>query len=111
MADVGCKPFRSRILKNECREVTQSPTEVKARWYQHLINILNILSKYNEDTIKEMEQKQIRWDLNESQSEEEVVSALYKLKKYNELGISDALLPFPIFDGQQISCRHSLSLF
>ena len=81
MADVGQRPSRSTAILKENGELTKSPEEVRSRWHRHFSNILNIPSEYCETALDNVTPQPTRWDLDGPPTDEELESALNKLKR------------------------------
>ena len=68
-------------MLKEDGELTKSPEEVRSCWHSHFTNILNIPSEFSEHVINGMTSQLIKLDLDNPPTEEELESALSKLKK------------------------------
>ena len=58
----------------------KNPEEIRSRWYRHFSNILNIPSEYCETAVENLPPQPTRSDVDDSQTDEELESALSKLK-------------------------------
>ena len=92
MAHSGRRPTRQTALLKENGELTASPEEVTARWHGHFKRILNIPTEYKEEVIAEIQQLPIQSHLDEPPSEEEIETALSKLKN-GKAGGKTGILP------------------
>ena len=69
------------IKLKENGELTKSPEEIRSRWHRHFTKILNIPSEVCEHVVNNMSSLPSRLDLDLPPTEEELESALGKLKK------------------------------
>lgn len=92
MAHRGRRPAGQTALLKENGDVTTSPEEVTARWHGHFKKILNIPSEYKEEVIAEIQQLPTKSHLDEPPTEEEIESALSKLKN-GKAGGKTGILP------------------
>ena len=69
------------IKLKENGELTKSPEEIRSRWHRHFTKILNIPSEVCEHVVDNMSSLPSRLDLDLPPTEEELESALGKLKK------------------------------
>ena len=76
----GHRPTRQMTVLKENGELTASPEEVRTRWHNHFEKILNIPSEYKEEVIAEMDQLPTRTHLDDIPTEEEIETAMSKLK-------------------------------
>ena len=81
MAHAGRRSSRSTAVLKENGELTKSPEEVRSRWHRHFTKILNIPSEVCEHVVNNMSSLPSRLDLDLPPTEEELESALGKLKK------------------------------
>ena len=81
MAHAGHRLSRSTAVLKEDGELTTSPEEVRSRWHRHFTQILNIPSEFCEHVIDDMASQPTRLDLDDPPTQEELESALSKLKK------------------------------
>ena len=102
MARSGRRPIRQNALRKENGELTASPEEVTARWHGHFKKILNIPSEYEEEVIAEIQQLPTKSHLDESPTEQEIESALSKLKNGKASGKTDILPEFIKYGGAEL---------
>lgn len=80
MTHAGWRPSRSTAVLKEDGELTKDAEQVRSRWYRHFSNILNIPSEYCESVVDNLPPQPTRSDLDNPPTDEELVSALAKLK-------------------------------
>ena len=51
-AHAGRRPAKPKVIRKENGEITQSPSEVLAKWQQHYNQLLNVESTYNEAVLE-----------------------------------------------------------
>ena len=81
MAHAGRRPSRSTAVLKEDGKLTKSPEEVRSRWHRHFTKILNIPSEVCEQVVDGRTSQPTRLDLDNPPTEEELESALGKLKE------------------------------
>ena len=91
-AHAGRKPIRHRAIMKDNGELTQGPLEVSSRWHQHFCRLLNVESEFSKEVLESMTTIPPFAELDEAPSEEELVSALSKLKK-GKAGGKTGILP------------------
>ena len=93
--------FVCALLKKN-GELTANPEEVTGRWHDHFKKILNIPSKYKEDVIDEIQQLPTQLHLDEPPKEEEIESALSKLKNGKASGKTGILPELIKYGGAEL---------
>ena len=91
-AHAGRKPIRHRAIMKDNGELTQGPLEVLSQWHQHSCRLLNVESRFSEEVLESMTTIPPFAELDEAPSEEELVSAISKLKK-GKTGGKTGILP------------------
>ena len=94
----GRRPTRPSAVRREDGELTQGPTEVMQRWYQHFSKLLNQQITFKDEVIQRMLMQSPCLDLDEPPTEEELEDALFKMKK-RKAGGKTGILPEPVLFG------------
>lgn len=97
-AQAGRQPIRPRAVMKDNGELTQGPSEVLARWHQHFHRLLNVESEFNEEVLESITTLPPFTELDTAPSEEELESALSKLKK-GKAGGKTGILPELVCSG------------
>ena len=100
MAHARRRPSRSTAILTEDGEL--SPEEVRSRWHRHFSNILNIPSEYSEVVVDSLTPQPMRWDLDGPPTDEEIESALNKLKQGKAGGKTGIPPELIIFGGAEL---------
>ena len=82
---------RPTAVIKENGSLSQGPEEVRARWHQHFVKILNIPCAFNDEVIDTLPLLPPHFDLDMPPTEEELMQALTKLKMRKAGGKSDVL--------------------
>ena len=104
-AHSGRRPTRQTALLKENGDLTASPEEVTARWHGHFTKILNIPSEYKDEVIDEIQQLPTKSHLDEPPTEEEIESALAKLKNGKASGKTGILPEMVKYGGAELGDR------
>ena len=91
-AHTGRRPIRPSAIRKDNGELTQGPSEVLDRWYQHFDTLLNVESEYSEEVLEGTTVLPPFTDLDNAPSEEELENALSKLKN-GKAGGKNGILP------------------
>ena len=91
-AHAGRKPTRPQAVMKDNGELTQGPPEVLARWHQHFNRLLNVESVFNEEVLESTTALPPFVELDTTPNEEELLSALSKLKS-GKAGGKTGILP------------------
>ena len=76
----GRRPTRPTAVMKENGRLAQCPEEVRARWHQHFVKILNIPCAFNDEVIDTLPLLPPHLHLDMPPTEEELMQALTKLK-------------------------------
>ena len=98
LAHAGRRPTRPTAVMKENGRLTQGPEEVRARWHQHFVKILNIPYAFNDEVIDTLPVLPPHLDLDMPPTEEKSMRALTKLKM-RKAGRKSGVLPELIFHG------------
>ena len=98
LAHAGRRPTRPTAVMKENASLTQGPDEVRARWHQHFVKILNIPCAFNDEVIDTLPLLPPHLDLDMPPTEEELMQALTKLKM-RMAGGKSGVLPELILHG------------
>ena len=79
-------------MRDNGEELTQGPSEVLTRWHQHFNRLFNVESVFSEEVLESITALQPFAELDTAPSEEELVSALSKLKSC-KVGGKTGILP------------------
>ncbi len=88
----GLQPTRPKVIRNQNGEFCVGPSEVLHRWRDHFDAVLNVRSDYKEDVVLALHQHQLRSDLSEPPTEEEICTAIMRLKS-QKAGGKNGILP------------------
>ena len=91
-----------RVVRKEDWELTQGQEEMLQRWHQHFSKILNQQSEFSEGVIQEMPMLPPGLDLDEPPTEEELVTALTKMKMC-KAGGKTGILPEMVLLVEEVS--------
>ena len=92
LALAGRRPTRPTAVMKENGSLTQGHEEVRARWHQHFVKILNIPCAFNDEVIDTLPLLPPHLDLDIPPTEEQLVQALTKLK-IRKAGVKSGILP------------------
>ena len=96
LAHAGIRSTRPAAVMKENGNLTQGPDEVRARWHQHFVKILNIPCAFNDEVIDTLPLLSPHLDLDMPPTEEELMHPLTKLKM-RMAGGKSGVLPELIF--------------
>ena len=85
------RPTRPTAVMKENGILTQGPKEVRTRWYQHFVKILNMPCAFNDEVIDTLPLLPPHLDLDMPPTDEELMQALTKLKMRRAGGKSGVL--------------------
>ena len=105
MGYAGCRPSRQRALKKANGELTRSPEEVKAMWYQHFSRVLTICSDYSHAVVEEFPALPVDPALDEPPSLDELLLALRRMKRGKAGGQTGILPELLIAGGEELITR------
>ena len=88
----GLHPVKTRAIRDSEGNLCVGKTASLCRWQEHFEATLNICSEYVEAAVQSSEQCPIRRELGDPPTEEEVVTALYKMK-VGKAGGKTGILP------------------
>ena len=91
-AYAGRRPCIPRAVRKNDGELTDGPSEVLQRWYQHFSNLLNQQSNFDEEVIQRMPTVPPYHEFDRPPSMEELEVALSRLKK-RKAGGKTGILP------------------
>ena len=83
--------MRSAAVRGEDGSVCSSPEAQQQRWRQHFTKVLNIQSEFSAEELGKVRQRSTRTDMAELPSEEELLSAVGKMKRGKASGESGIL--------------------
>ena len=95
----------ARALKKANGEVTRSPEEVKAMWYQHFYRVLTIRSDYSHDVVEEFPALPVDPALDEPPSQDNLLLALRRMKRGKAGGQTGILPELLIAGGEELITR------
>ena len=105
MLHKGRRPRRPTSVLKENGEMTKDPEEIKNRWHRHFTSILNASSHFAEETISMMPQRTTLWELDAVPTEEELQTAMSKLKTEKAAGLTGILPEMILFGGMELKKR------
>ena len=88
----GLVPRRTVAVRDETGAVCDTPKVQQQRWRRHFCQILNLQSEFDVEELTKVRQRQVHTDMAEPPSEEELESALGKLKN-GRAGGESGILP------------------
>ena len=103
------QPEQMQSGRRMVRKLTQGPMEVLQRWHQHFSKLLNQQSAFDEEAIQQMQAMPPWLDLDEPPTEEELETALSKLKK-SKVGGKTSILPELVMFGDAVLWNRLLEL-
>ena len=92
MTHIGRRPRRPTALMREDGQLTGGPQEVKQRWHDHFMKILNIPSCYCQEVIDEMPVHPVCSELDSPPTLDELLLALSR-RKVGKAGGKTGILP------------------
>ena len=105
MGYAGHTPSCQRALKEANGELTRSPEEVKAMWYQRFSRVLTIRGDYSHAVVEEFPALPVDPALDESPSLDELLLALRRMKRGKAGGQTGILHELLIAGGEQLITR------
>ena len=95
----GCRPITPSAVRKEDGELTQNQEEMLQRWHQYFNKVLNQQSEFSEEVIQQMPILPPCLDLDEPPTEEELATALAKMKMRKAGGKTGILPEMVLFGG------------
>ena len=89
---VGLRPVRTRTIKKVNGDPCESVEESVNRWQEHFCQVLNVQSRYMEDTVASVQLMTVREELSMPPSEDEILAAMSSLK-VGKAGGKNGVLP------------------
>ena len=88
----GLQPTRSKIIRKENGQLCTNKEETLQRWRDHFHSVLNLQSRFNMSVIQSTEQHQVRKELGETPSKDELLDAVDSISG-NKAGGKNIILP------------------
>lgn len=87
----GLVPLKTASVVDEDGNTCSTPQQMHERWRRHFTKILNIMSQFNEDQLKEARQRPVRSQMADLPTREELEDAIGKMKNGKAAGQSGIL--------------------
>ena len=88
----GLRPTRPKAIRDEDGNLCTSSLAQQRRWLNHFNNVLNVQSSFNPTELSRVKQRRVREDLDSKPTEDELITALVKLKN-GKAGGNSQILP------------------
>ena len=89
---IGLRPVKTRTIKKANGDPCESVEESVTHWQEHFCQVLNVQSRYVEDTVSSVQLMAVREELGMPPSEDEILAAMSSLKG-GKAGGKNGVLP------------------